>query len=127
MSKPPLETRWGLVPTEEIPLRPTLLNISDHTRERVVDYALRQTTAGRAVLPWLIKRQIEYWDRHGYAAGTDRSDRLHLKIDATCAVDLLQWQANIQEPKEAVEWLKSVNALAALHAGTAAKKATVAP
>jgi hypothetical protein len=125
MSKPPLETRWGLSPTEDIPLRPTLLNISDHTRERVVDYALRQPKA--AVLPWLFKRQMEYWDRHGYAAGTDRSDRLHQKIDATCAVDLLQWQAGIQEPKAAVEWLKALDALAEFHARTFPKKGTVAP
>ena len=49
MTKQALETRWGSVPAEALPLRPALLNVSDATRGRVIRYLMNQSAGNPAV------------------------------------------------------------------------------
>ena len=111
MSKKALETRWGRVPAEELPLRPTLLKVGDETRARVIDYMLRQAAGNPAVLKWVLRRVVEYWTAHEYPQDMVATEALHQRIDSTVAVELLAWQADVKGPKEAVEWLAMVSQL----------------
>jgi hypothetical protein len=111
MSKKALETRWGRVPAEELPLRPTLLKVGDETRARVIDYMLRQAAGNPAVLQWVLRRVVEYWMAHEYPQDMVATESLHQRIDSTVAVELLVWQADVKGPKEAVEWLAMVSQL----------------
>ena len=111
MSKKALETRWGRVPAEELPLRPTLLKVGDETRARVIDYMLRQAAGNPAVLQWVLRRVVEYWMAHEYPQDMVATESLHQRIDSTVAVELLAWQADVKGPKEAVEWLAMVGQL----------------
>ena len=111
MSKKALETRWGRVPAEELPLRPTLLKVGDETRARVIDYMLRQAAGNPAVLQWVLRRVVEYWMAHEYPQDMVATESLHQRIDSTVAVELLVWQADVKGPKEAVEWLAMVGQL----------------
>ena len=111
MSKKALETRWGRVPETELPLRPTLLNVSDATRARVIDYMVRQMGGNPKVLEWVLRRAVNYWAAHEYPDDVAATDALHQRIDATIAVELLAWQADVKGPKEAVEWLAVVSQL----------------
>lgn len=111
MSKKALETRWGRVPETELPLRPTLLKVSDGTRVRVIDYMTRQIPGHPKVEQWVLRRAVEYWTAHEYTPDMAAADALHQRIDATIAVELLAWQADVKGPKEAVEWLAMVSQL----------------
>lgn len=111
MSKKALETRWGCVPAEELPLRPTLLKVGDETRARVIDYMVRQIPGHPKVGQWALRRAVEYWTAHEYPQDMVATEALHQRIDSTVAVELLAWQADVKGPKEAVEWLAMVGQL----------------
>lgn len=111
MSKKALETRWGRVPAEELPLRPTLLKVGDETRARVIDYMVRQIPGHPQVMRWVLRRAVEYWTAHEYTPDMAAAEAVHQRIDSTVAVELLTWQANVKGPKEAVEWLAMVSQL----------------
>lgn len=122
MAKKTLETRWGRVPDTELPLRPTLLNVSDATRGRVIRYLMNQAQGNPPVLAWVLQRSCDYWAAHKYPDDVASTEALHQRIDATVAVELLAWQADVKGPKEAVDWLTMVDELA----GAPAKKEVAA-
>lgn len=104
-------TRWNCVPSEPRPLRETLPAISTRTRERLIAWALRQP----AVMPWLLKRTAAYFEREAGSGecGTGASDELHQQIDATAALDLLEWQSDCRG-KEAIGRLEAFEEVAGL-------------
>ena len=111
MSKQALETRWGSVPAEALPLRPALLNVSDATRGRVIRYLLNQTAGNPAVLRWVLTRACDYWNTQKCPDDPASTEALHQRIDATVGVELLAWQADAKGPKEAVDWRAMVGQL----------------
>lgn len=102
------DQRWGTVPTEELPLRATLLRVSEASRGRLMDYVLNQVRHAREVMPWLLKRQWAYWVAHGYEFNRVGEDGLHQQIDAAIALDLVEWQSGEKGPRETMKWLEGV-------------------
>lgn len=96
---------WNTAPTEPLPLRETLPAISKDTAQRLIAFALQQP----AVMPWLLMRSAEYWGKIGVGdARHSNLDEYHYHLDATCALDLLEWQCG-RRGKQAVEWLRSLD------------------
>lgn len=97
--------RWGCAPTEELPLRGRLPEFRADTRRQLTDYAQNQwATLGS----WLLNRQLQYWQANEYPADLRDTDELHRRIDACCALDLLEWQSGCATAKQAVEWLANL-------------------
>ncbi len=99
---------WNTAPSEAMPLRETLPKISPDTAQRLIAFALQQP----AVMPWLLMRSAEYWERQKDPVDPAALDPLCLALDATCALDLLEWQCG-HRGKEAIGWLKSIDEVAA--------------
>lgn len=106
MNTEPKPERWGVVPTEELPLRESLPTLRDETRDRLIRYALRQ---GEAVCDWVAKRSMRYGDEREYPAEMVAATAFAELIMAVCALDLLQWQSGCQNAREAVDWLARVH------------------
>ncbi len=94
--------RWGVAPTEELPLRAQLPVFREATSRLLIDYAQNQWDF---LGSWLLNRQLQYWQATEYPPDIRNTDELHFRIDACCALDLLEWQSGCAGGKQAVEWL----------------------
>lgn len=101
-----MEQRFMRVPEVELPLRASLPEFNAGTYRRLIAFGFRQwTVAG----PWLVKRALRYWTEHDYPPDLRATDELHQRLDATAALDLLEWQSNAKSARAAVDWLKGVD------------------
>lgn len=105
MKTEPAEKReWNTAPAEPLPLRETLPKISADTAARLIAFALNQP----AVMPWLLVRSAAYWERQTDPLEPAALDPMCIALDATCALDLLEWQCG-RRGKEAIGWLKGLD------------------
>ena len=85
---------------EALPLREALPRMRPETEAALIAWACAQPGS----LSWLLCRAAQYWDG-GVSTDAPTEDAQHLRIEATCALELLRHRTGYPTDRETVEHL----------------------